>query len=96
MRFISSWRSKAASFFPSARARCGNGFTEHVIRTGEPLLIESDLEQVRSKLGIGFRASAAGAVVLRSAYFSRRQTGGRDGGDEYGPGIAVHTQGISR
>jgi diguanylate cyclase (GGDEF)-like protein len=32
----------------------GNGLTEYVLRTGEPLLIESDLEQVRSKLGVDF------------------------------------------
>jgi diguanylate cyclase (GGDEF)-like protein len=32
----------------------GNGFTEYIIRTGEPLLIESELEQVRSKLGVDF------------------------------------------
>src|SRR5260370_20896303 len=32
----------------------GNGLTEYVIKTGEPLLIESDREQVRSKLGVDF------------------------------------------
>jgi diguanylate cyclase (GGDEF)-like protein len=32
----------------------GNGLTEYIIRTGEPLLIESDLEQVLSKLGVDF------------------------------------------
>src|SRR5208283_2566571 len=30
----------------------GNGLTEYIIRTGEPLLIESNLEQVLSKLGV--------------------------------------------
>jgi diguanylate cyclase (GGDEF)-like protein len=34
--------------------KVGNGFTEHIIRTGEPLLIESNLEKVRSKLGVDF------------------------------------------
>ncbi len=34
--------------------KVGNGFTEHIIRTGEPLLIKSDLEGMRSKLGVDF------------------------------------------
>jgi len=39
----------------SKRSRkLANGFTEHIIRTGEPLLIESGLEQVRLKLGLDF------------------------------------------
>jgi diguanylate cyclase (GGDEF)-like protein len=29
-----------------------NGLTEYIIKTGQPLLIESDLEQVRTKLGV--------------------------------------------
>ena len=32
----------------------GNGLTEHIIRTGQPLLIQSNLEQVRTKLGVDF------------------------------------------
>src|SRR5712692_2913504 len=39
---------------PKRLRKVGNGLTEHVIRTGQPLLIESDLEQVRSKLGVDF------------------------------------------
>ncbi len=31
-----------------------NGLTEHVIRTGQPLLIRSDLEKARERLGITF------------------------------------------
>jgi diguanylate cyclase (GGDEF)-like protein len=31
-----------------------NGLTEHVIRTGQPLLIQSSLEDVRSKLGVDY------------------------------------------
>jgi diguanylate cyclase (GGDEF)-like protein len=39
----------------SKRSRkVSNGLTEYIIRTGEPLLIESDLEQIRSKLGVDF------------------------------------------
>ncbi len=39
---------------PKRSRRAGNGLTEYIIRTGQPLLIESDLEQVRSKLGVDF------------------------------------------
>lgn len=39
----------------SKRSRkISNGFTEYVIRTGESLLIESNLEETRSKLGLDF------------------------------------------
>ncbi len=39
----------------SKRSRpVSNGLTEYIIRTGQPLLIESDLEQMRSKLGVDF------------------------------------------
>jgi len=31
-----------------------NGLTEHIIRTGEPLLIQSELEDMRQKLGLDF------------------------------------------
>ena len=37
------------------RARkISNGFSEYVIRTGQPILIEKDMEEVRSKLGVDF------------------------------------------
>jgi diguanylate cyclase (GGDEF)-like protein len=39
---------------PKRSRRVGNGLTEYILRTGEPLLIESDLEQVRVKLGVDF------------------------------------------
>src|ERR1035441_515258 len=39
---------------PKRTRKVSNGLTEYVIRTGEPLLIESDMEQMRSKLGIDF------------------------------------------
>src|SRR5229473_6204013 len=39
---------------PKRSRKVGNGFTEYIIRTGEPLLIESDLEQMRAKLGVDF------------------------------------------
>jgi diguanylate cyclase (GGDEF)-like protein len=39
---------------PKRSRKSGNGFTEHIIRTGEPLLIESDLERMRAQLGVDF------------------------------------------
>ena len=39
---------------PKRSRKAGNGLTEYIIRMGEPLLIESDLEQVRAKLGVDF------------------------------------------
>jgi diguanylate cyclase (GGDEF)-like protein len=39
---------------PKRSRKIANGLTEHVLRTGQPLLIESDLEHVRSKLGVNF------------------------------------------
>src|ERR1039457_2536248 len=39
---------------PKRSRKVGNGFTEHIIRTGEPLLIESDLEKMRAQLGVDF------------------------------------------
>jgi len=39
---------------PKRSRKVANGFTEYILRTGQPLLIESDLEQVRSKLGVDF------------------------------------------
>src|SRR5580700_1119675 len=37
---------------PKRSRKAGNGLTEYIIRTGEPLLIESNLEQMRVKLGL--------------------------------------------
>src|ERR1700686_2180476 len=39
---------------PKRTRKVSNGFTEHVIRTGQPLLISSDLEDVRARLGADF------------------------------------------
>jgi diguanylate cyclase (GGDEF)-like protein len=40
--------------FPRRSRKASNGLTEYIIRTGEPLLIESDLELTRSRLGLDF------------------------------------------
>jgi diguanylate cyclase (GGDEF)-like protein len=45
---------ESGTVLPKRSRKAGNGFTEYIIRTGDPLLIESDLEQVRSKLGVDF------------------------------------------
>ncbi len=39
---------------PKRRRKLENAFTEYVIRTGQPLLIRSDLEKTRSRLGITY------------------------------------------
>src|SRR5579871_4904707 len=40
---------------PKRTRKLENAFTEYVIRTGQPLLIRSDLEKARMKLGVTFR-----------------------------------------
>ncbi|MGA9639993.1 MAG: diguanylate cyclase [Terriglobales bacterium] len=39
---------------PKRSRKARNGFTEYVLRTGQPLLIQSDLEKTRAKLGLDF------------------------------------------
>jgi len=39
---------------PKRSRKIGNGLTEHILRTGQPLLIQSNLEQIREKLGLDF------------------------------------------
>jgi diguanylate cyclase (GGDEF)-like protein len=45
---------EAGLILPKRSRELSNGFTEHIIRTGEPLLIEADLEEMRSQLGVDF------------------------------------------
>jgi diguanylate cyclase (GGDEF)-like protein len=45
---------EGTTVLPKRSRKLANGFTEHIIRTGEPLLIESNLEQTRAKLGLDF------------------------------------------
>jgi len=45
---------ESGQILPKRSRKLANGFTEHVIRTGQPLLIQSDLEQMRAKLGVDF------------------------------------------
>ncbi len=39
---------------PRRSRKIANGLTEHILRTGQPLLIQSDLEQTRTNLGVDF------------------------------------------
>ncbi len=39
---------------PKRSRKLSSGFTEHILKTGEPLLIASDVEEMRSKLGVDF------------------------------------------
>jgi diguanylate cyclase (GGDEF)-like protein len=41
--------------FPKRSRKLENAFTEYVIRTGQPLLIRSELEKTRARLGITYR-----------------------------------------
>ncbi|MGA3088605.1 MAG: diguanylate cyclase [Terriglobales bacterium] len=43
---------EGGAILPKRSRKVANGFTEHIIRTGEALLIESDLEAMRAKLGV--------------------------------------------
>jgi diguanylate cyclase (GGDEF)-like protein len=45
---------EGGAIIPRRSRKIGNGLTEYILRTGAPLLIESDLEQMRSKLGVDF------------------------------------------
>jgi diguanylate cyclase (GGDEF)-like protein len=42
------------SVLPKRSRKVCNALTEYIIRTGQPLLIETDLESTRSKLGVDF------------------------------------------
>ena len=39
---------------PKRTRKAGNGMTEYILRTGQPLLVRSDLERVRDRLGVSF------------------------------------------
>ena len=41
--------------FPKRKRKLQNAFTEYVIRTGQPLLIRSDLEKARARMGITYK-----------------------------------------
>ena len=43
---------EGGQILPKRTRKAANGLTEYIIRTGQPLLIQSDLEQMRAKLGV--------------------------------------------
>jgi len=43
-----------AKVFPKRSRKVANGLTEYIIRTGQPLLIRSDLEKTRERIGVNF------------------------------------------
>src|SRR3984885_4094950 len=43
------------SFLPKRSRKLENAFTEYVIRTGQPLLIRSELEKTRTRLGVAYK-----------------------------------------
>ncbi|HEY1272902.1 MAG TPA: diguanylate cyclase, partial [Terriglobales bacterium] len=52
---------------PRRTRKAANGLTEYVIRTGQPLLIRSDLEKTRERLGINFVGGSAPAKCFCAA-----------------------------
>src|SRR5438477_6054344 len=56
-------------FLPKRQRKVGNGLTEYMLRTGQPLLIRSDLDRARERLGVRFiprrpAKSFCGAPIL--------------------------------
>jgi diguanylate cyclase (GGDEF)-like protein len=45
---------EGGAILPKRSRKMTSGLTEHILRTGQPLLVQSDLEQVRAKLGVEF------------------------------------------
>ncbi len=50
---VSSWKRKTTKCSPKRSRKIGDGLTELIIRTGQALLIRSDLEKTRERLGAG-------------------------------------------
>ncbi len=45
---------EGGNILPKRSRKITNGLTEHILKTGQPLLIQSDVEQMRAKLGVDF------------------------------------------
>ena len=58
---------------PKRRRKLENAFTEYVIRTGQPLLIRSDLEKTRARLGYHIPPGAARQMPVRRAHPAGQQ-----------------------
>jgi len=54
---------------PKRSRKMENAFTEYVIRTGQPLLIRSDLEKTRARLGITYRPETPARCLCAAPIF---------------------------
>ena len=68
MKFVLNWKSRTIKFCPSVLCKFENAFTEYVMRTGQPLLICSDLEKTRTRLGHHLSTGKSGQMPLRSTH----------------------------
>jgi|HubBroStandDraft_6_1064221.scaffolds.fasta_scaffold02279_7 diguanylate cyclase (GGDEF)-like protein len=61
---------------PKRTRELRNAFTEHVIRTGEPLLIRSDLEKTRNRLGITHVPERPAKCMIAAPVFMNNKPAG--------------------
>jgi diguanylate cyclase (GGDEF)-like protein len=61
---------------PKRTRKMVNGFTEYVIRTGESLLIRSDLEKTRARLGINFIPEQPAKCIIAAPIFLGNKAAG--------------------
>jgi diguanylate cyclase (GGDEF)-like protein len=61
---------------PKRTRKVENAFTEYVIRTGQPLLIRSDLEKTRLKLGITFKPAIPAKCLCAAPVLLSGKPGG--------------------
>jgi diguanylate cyclase (GGDEF)-like protein len=61
---------------PKRTRKIENAFTEYVIRTGQPLLIRSDLEKTRARLGITFKPEVPAKCLCAAPIFLANRPAG--------------------
>ena len=61
---------------PKRSRRAQNAFTEYVIRTGEPLLIRSDLEKRRARLGVTYIPEHPAKCLIAAPVFLNNRAAG--------------------
>jgi diguanylate cyclase (GGDEF)-like protein len=61
---------------PKRSRKLANAFSEYVIRTGQPLLIRSDLEKTRSRLGIAYRPERPAKCLCAAPIFLNSKAAG--------------------
>jgi len=61
---------------PKRTRGLSDGFTEHVIRTGEPLLIRSELEKTRARLGITYIPDRPAKCLIGAPIFLGNKASG--------------------